>query len=175
MRPVIIGIGGACSGVGKTSVICEILQSLEGWGAIKYTKTPFYSSVTDDVIILSREGKDTRRFLDSGAAKVVWIQSPYPELPESLSMAIGMLSQVKGILVEGNSAVEAINPDIVMFISGGSRKNRKESAQRIMEKADIVLYEKEASQTTHKARQFHINQKDKYMQCLKELLDRIRA
>jgi molybdopterin-guanine dinucleotide biosynthesis protein len=174
MKPVIIGVGGSCSGVGKTSFICEILQRLKGWGAIKYTKTPFYSSVTDDVMILSREGKDTRRFLDSGAAKVVWIQSPYPELPESLSLAIGMLSQVKGILVEGNSAVEDINPDIVIFISGGSPKNRKESVQRILEKADIVLYEKEALQTTHAARQFHISQKDAYMKCLKELLDRIR-
>jgi molybdopterin-guanine dinucleotide biosynthesis protein len=173
MRPVIIGVGGACSGAGKTSFICEILQRLEGWGAIKYTKTPFYSSVTDDVMILSREGKDTRRFLDSGAAKVVWIQSPYPELPESLSLAIGMLSQVKGILVEGNSAVEAINPDIVIFISGGSPKNRKESAQRILEKADIVLYEKEALQTTHAARQFHISQKDEYIRVLKELVNHV--
>jgi molybdopterin-guanine dinucleotide biosynthesis protein len=173
MRPVIIGVGGACSGAGKTSVICEILQRLEGWGAIKYTKTPFYSSVTDDIIILSKEGKDTKRFLDSGAAKVVWIQAPYQELPESLSLAIGMLSQVKGFLVEGNSAVEEINPDIVIFISGGSPKNRKESAQRILEKADIVLYEKEALQTTHAARQFHISQKDEYIRVLKELVSHV--
>jgi uridine kinase len=35
MRPVIIGIGGAHSGAGKTTIASLILKRLKGWGAIK--------------------------------------------------------------------------------------------------------------------------------------------
>ncbi|MDH5767928.1 MAG: hypothetical protein OEZ31_03100, partial [Nitrospirota bacterium] len=70
MRPFIIGIGGAHSGAGKTAYASLILKRLKGWGAIKYTKTSLYSSITDDVKILSEKGKDTKRLLDSGAERV---------------------------------------------------------------------------------------------------------
>ncbi|MDQ7787280.1 MAG: hypothetical protein RDU01_06690 [Thermodesulfovibrionales bacterium] len=173
MIPVIIGVGGAYSGVGKTTVICEILQCLENWGAIKYTRTPFYSSVTDESVILAEEGKDTKRFLDAGAAKVVWVQSPYSELPVTLSLATGMFSQVKGILVEGNSAVEVINPDILIFISGSLQEKWKTNAENILAKADIVLCDKEPSPKFPSAPTFHLEQTTEYMQCLKTLIRRI--
>src|SRR4030043_256168 len=67
MRPVIIGIGGAQSGAGKTTIASLILKRLKGWGAIKYTKNSLYCSITDDLKILSEKGKDTKRLLDAGA------------------------------------------------------------------------------------------------------------
>lgn len=173
MMPLIIGVGGAYSGVGKTTVVCEILRRLENWGAIKYTKTPFYSSVTDDIEVLVEEGKDTKRFLDAGAAKVVWVQSPYSELPVTLSLAAGMFSQVRGILVEGNSAVEVINPDILIFISGGLQEKWKPNAENMLEKADIVLYDKEPSRKFPSACTFHIEQTTEYIQYLENLIRRI--
>lgn len=175
MGPIIIGVGGAYSGVGKTTVICEILRSFQDWGAIKYTKTSLFSSVTDDIGVLSQEGKDTKRFLDAGAGKVVWVQSPYSGLTESLSMATGMLSHTEGILIEGNSAIEAVRPDIIIFISGSSPEKWKTSACGISEKADIVIYDREPSQKTLTTRQFHIRQKKEYIQVLRELVKSVRA
>ncbi|MBM4145525.1 MAG: molybdopterin-guanine dinucleotide biosynthesis protein B [Nitrospira sp.] len=140
MMPVIIGIGGGHSGAGKTLVACRILERLKGWGAIKYTNTPLYSSITDDIKVLSEEGKDTKRFLDSGAEKVLWVQAASSESEKTLQMAADMLSHLQGIVVEGNSAIEVLKPDIVIFVSGDAAKFKK-SADRILQIADILLFD----------------------------------
>lgn len=140
MRPIIIGIGGAHSGAGKTTYSSLLLHRLKGWGAIKYTKTELYCSLVDDMEILLAKDKDTRRMLDAGAERVFWIQSPPSELREVLPLAVERLSDLKGIVVEGNSAIEFLNPDIIIFIFGSNSKTLKESAKGILEKADVIVY-----------------------------------
>ena len=142
MKPFIIGIGGSYSGAGKTTIACKILQRLKGWGAIKYTKTAIYCSIIDDREVLSEEGKDTKILLDSGAEKVIWVQSPFSELEEILHMALDRLSHLKGIVVEGNSATKVLNPDIVIFVSG-SAGIMKEGAEEILKIADVVVFDEE--------------------------------
>ncbi|MEW6067925.1 MAG: hypothetical protein AB1610_06510 [Nitrospirota bacterium] len=143
MKPVIIGIGGSYSEVGKTTFACSLLKRLKGWGAIKYTKTPLYCSITEDIDILSKEGKDTKRFLESGAEKVIWVQSPFKNLKETLQLAVENLSYLKGIIIEGNSPVEVLEPDIVIFISGDEGEKIKKNSMRTLKKADIIIYDKE--------------------------------
>ncbi len=140
MRPVIVGIGGAHSGAGKTAYASLLLRKLKGWGAIKYTKTGLYCSIIDDRAVLSQEDKDTRRMLDSGAGRVLWIQSPPSELAEVLPLAVGKLSDLKGIIVEGNSAIEFLSPDIIIFIFGSDITRIKESARGILKKADVIIF-----------------------------------
>ncbi len=142
MRPVIIGIGGSHSGAGKTQVATLVLRTFRGWGAIKYTKTDFYASIVDDERVIAEEGKDTRKLLEAGAGKVLWVKSPFSELNELMPMAISMLSHLEGIVIEGNSAVETARPDIVIFVCG-SGKSAKESAQRILRSADVVIFDTE--------------------------------
>jgi LAO/AO transport system kinase len=150
-QPFLIGIGGAYSGAGKTTIAVAILKYLKTHppiypfthspkiGAIKYTKTAFYSSIIDDKTILSQEDKDTNRLLDAGAEEVLWVQSPANELNEVLPIAIDRLSHLDGIIIEGNSAIEFLKPDIVVFIADVSKENIKTSAWRIQKQADIVI------------------------------------
>ncbi len=133
-----IGVGGGYSGAGKTSVVSLILRSFKGWGAIKYTKTSLYSSIVDDLAVISEEGKDTRKFLDAGAEKVLWVNSPYSELSAVLPVAVGMLTHLQGIVIEGNSAIEIVKPDIVIFACG-TGESMKNSAKKILRMADIVI------------------------------------
>ena len=155
MRPVIIGIGGSGSGAGKTTLAAMLLKRLPGWGAIKFTKTTLFSSITDDKNVLSKEGKDTRKMLDSGAEKVLWVRSPSPVLAETASMAVEELSQLNGIIAEGNSIIEALNPDIVVFVKGPGRESKK-SAERILDMADVVIAGREVLQDApEKAKIFH--------------------
>lgn len=142
MKPFIIGVGGAYSGAGKTTFASLILRRLKGWGAIKYTKTEIYCSVTDDVTVISEEGKDTSRLLNSGAEKVLWVKSPYENLAEILPVAVDKLSSKEGIVVEGNSAIEVLNPDIVIFLTGSEGDKTKKSAEKILRMADIIVYDK---------------------------------
>ncbi len=144
MKPFIIGITGAHSGSGKTEVACEILRKIKGLSAIKYTKSSLYSSIIDNPLILSEKGKDTARMLNSGAEKVLWIQSPPEELSSLINIALSKLSGSKGVVIEGNSAVKAANADILIFISGDMKKI-KPGAETLIEKADILIYEKDFS------------------------------
>jgi len=149
MRPFIIGIGGGHSGSGKTAVACAILEKLEGWGAIKYTKTSLFSAIVDDREVLSEQGKDTKRLLDSGAEKVLWVRSPVNELGEILPMAVEMLSYLNGIVVEGNSAVKVLTPDIVIFSSGTEGKI-KQGADEVLRMSDVVIFDKKLPPLTPK-------------------------
>jgi molybdopterin-guanine dinucleotide biosynthesis protein len=172
MRPTIIGIGGAYSGAGKTTFASLILQRLKGWGAIKYTKTSLYCSIVDDMETLSEQGKDTKIFLDSGAEKVMWVQSPYDNLPESLNMAVESLSHLKGIIVEGNSAIEVLKPDVVIFITGSLEGEFKKGAEKILEMADIVILDKEPMFIIpEKAKTFY---RDNVEECIQYILGFIR-
>lgn len=170
MRPFIIGIGGGHSGVGKTTIASKILKNLKGWGAIKYTKTTLYSSIIDDIRILSEEGKDTKRLLDSGAEKVLWVQSPFSELGEILPIAVEMLSHLKGIVVEGNSAIDVLKPDVVIFISG-SEKKFKSGADKILGMADIVISEEDIPKgKAEGAKRFHKDDVEGYIDYLIRLI-----
>jgi molybdopterin-guanine dinucleotide biosynthesis protein len=140
MRPLIIGIGGAHSSAGKTAYASLLLQRLKGWGAIKYTKTALYCSIVDDPYLLAKEDKDTRRLLDSGAERVLWVQSPPDEIKDILPMAVERLSDLKGIIVEGNSAIEFLKPDIIIFVFGNDIERIKESAKKILSVANAVVY-----------------------------------
>ena len=137
--PITIGIGGAESGAGKTAFGEYLLRRLTGWGAIKSTKTGLYTSVIEDEKALLQEGKDTARYLRAGAEKVLWVQGPGgEELKEALLLAMGKLAHLPGIIIEGNSAIELLKPDIVIFISA---KHFKNNASRVLRMAHAVFGE----------------------------------
>jgi hypothetical protein len=174
VKPVIIGIGGSHSGAGKTSVASLILETFKGWGAIKYTKTSLYCSIVDDLAIISEEGKDTKKLLDAGAEKVLWVQSPYSELGVVLPIAADMLSHLHGIVVEGNSAVEIVRPDITIFVAGaeGTMKN---SAEKILRMADIVIFQSDKPlEIPPHAILFGRNKGEEFIQYLSTLIKNFR-
>ncbi|GER92431.1 hypothetical protein A45J_0147 [hot springs metagenome] len=150
-HPLLIGIGGAHSGAGKTTLAVAILRYFKThppiypfthspkYGAIKYTKTAFYTSIIDDKNILYQKDKDTRRLFDAGAEEVLWVQSPANEINNVMPIAIGRLSHLDCIIIEGNSAIEFLEPDVVVFITNVSNKNIKPSASRVLKQADIVI------------------------------------
>ncbi len=136
---IIISVAGAHSSCGKTTVCELLLSNLKGrWGAIKYTKTAFYTSLTDDVST-HPEGKDTRRMLSAGAHRVFWLQAPKEQLSEAIPLVVDMLSECTGIVVEGNSPIEFLSPDIVIFVFGSDLKRLKPSARLAIERADFIV------------------------------------
>jgi len=148
-RPFIIGVGGSCSNAGKTTLVCSLLEyfkkdGLQKWGAIKYTKTELYASLVDDRGTLSQEDKDTGRFISAGADEVLWVKSPPQDLNELLPMAMGRLSWLDGLIVEGNSVIEFLNPDIVIFIFRNKKNLWKDGIERLVGISDIILYDYES-------------------------------
>ncbi len=130
----------------------------QGWGAIKYTKTAIYASIIDDEDILTQEDKDTQRLFNAGAERVLWVQSPPEGLEEVLPIAVGRLSNLGGIIIEGNSAIEFLKPDIVIFIFGKDEGSPKKSALKIIDMADIILFQgKPPVKLPEKAEKFKVS------------------
>jgi len=126
--------------VGKTALAERLLKGLRGWGAIKFTRTAFYCSVSQQEEGAAPPDKDTQRLLRAGAQEVLWVQSPPGQpLREALEVALQRLGSLQGILIEGNSAVELLNPDIVVFIYRAGPL--KDSAQRVLRMAHVLVAE----------------------------------
>ena len=171
MHPLIIGIAGAYSGAGKTTVACEILKRFKGWGAIKYTKTSLYSSITGELEILLEDGKDTRKMMDAGAEQVLWVQAPFDELEKVILQAVEMLSHLPGIIIEGNSAVNAVKSDIALFVSG-SPDLLKNDAGEFLDTADIVLSDTVFLHGIRAAdRQCRKDDVEGYLRCLERIIE----
>jgi len=154
-RPILIGIGASHSGAGKTTLASNIFQHfalrpfpadihrLLRWGAIKYTRTESPAEVISDRSILMEEGKDTCMMLTSGAEDVIWVRAGHSGLRDALLRAVTRLSHLDALIIEGNSAIEFLNPDIVIFIFGKGKKDWKPDMLKIADRADIVLYDAE--------------------------------
>lgn len=138
----IISVTGAHSSVGKTSLCALLLKGLENFGAIKFTKTPIYTAVIDDPDTIMEGDKDTAVMSRAGAERVVWIQSPGDELEGALDIALSKMHGLDGVVVEGNSPVDFINPHLVIFIIG-KEGEIKQSAIEVAKKADIIVINSE--------------------------------
>jgi len=172
VKPFIISVTGAHSRVGKTTLCSILLKELKGFGAIKFTKRPQRtkhplpnpppsrgragvgggtpnSLLIDDLNILNHKGKDTSLFLEAGARRVLWIQSPSRSaarqdngLEYLLKVAISRMRDLQGVIIEGNSPVDFITPSLIIFIIR-EKGEIKPSAIKISEKADIVIINSE--------------------------------
>jgi len=134
----IISVTGAHSKVGKTTLCSILLENLKGFGAIKFTKTLLYTSVTDDPDVIMQKDKDTAIMSRSGAEKVVWVRSSGGDLEDDLHLAMSRMDGLNGVVVEGNSPANCLNPDLIIFIVGEDGQI-KPSARETSEKADIIV------------------------------------
>ncbi len=134
----IISVTGAHSNIGKTTLCSILLQHLTGFGAIKFTRTPLFTSVIDDPDIISEQDKDTAVMSRSGAVKVVWLKSSGSGLEDALHIAMSKMDGLEGVIVEGNSPVHYMDPHLTIFIIGADGEV-KASAGDVGQKADIII------------------------------------
>ena len=154
-RPTIVAVSGLSSNTGKTTLACELIKRLPGWEAIKLTRGHYRSCgkdpngccvsdlLRDEPLIRSGRdanyevGKDTGRFWDAGAADVHWVIVGEDQVARGIDEA---LSRVKsdGVIVEGNSFLDFINPDYAFTCARAGENKLKSSARRTLEKANAL-------------------------------------
>lgn len=168
----VITVSGAHSGVGKTKVAEILLNRLKGWSALKITvihregQCPVHKdchtcdeldsdfSIYSNKKIIEAKGKDTARLKEAGAKKVFWLKARPQTLGEGLKEVIPLFKKAKGLIIESNSALKHIKPDLAIFVrnkhsvfpashlrkAAGSRLWReKPSAREIINKIDLVV------------------------------------
>jgi molybdopterin-guanine dinucleotide biosynthesis protein len=154
-RPSIVAISGLSSNTGKTALACELIALLPGWEAIKLTRGHYRSCgkdpsgccvsdlLRDEPLIRSgREanyelGKDTGRFWDAGAVNVHWVIVGEDQVEAGINAALSRV-QSKGVIVEGNSFLEYIEPDFAIMCARAGENKVKSSARRNLQKADAI-------------------------------------
>ena len=131
--PIIVGVGGFTSEVGKTTLLCELLRAFPGWEAIKTTRGHYRSCgkdphaccvsdlLEDEAVIRSGREltysavKDTGRYWDSGAANVHWLIATDSQVEAGIKKSLGYV-QAPGVFVEGNSFTKFIEPDYFIMV-----------------------------------------------------------
>lgn len=130
----IITVSGAHSGVGKTKVAEMLLKKLRGWSAIKVTVShrgnvcPRHRdcgacdqlgsdfAIVSDRKIIEQKGKDTQRFKQAGAKETLWLKAHPQGLKQGLKKTLSMLKKARGIIIEGNSILKYLKPDLAIFV-----------------------------------------------------------
>jgi len=154
-RPLVIGIGGYTSNVGKTALLCELLAAFPGWEAIKTTRGHYRSCGKDPaaccvshllaaepVVRSGREatyavGKDTGRYWDVGAANVHWLIATDDQVERGIRQALSRVKS-KGVFVEGNSFAQFVDVDFFVMVRRSDDARIKKSARQVLDEADAI-------------------------------------
>jgi molybdopterin-guanine dinucleotide biosynthesis protein len=168
-RPTIVAVSGFSSNVGKTTLVCELLNQLHGWEAIKLSrghyrscgKDPLACCVSDligdePVVRSGREanyerGKDTGRFWDAGATNVHWVIVNDEQVEQGIKEVIARVS-APGVIIEGNSFLEYVDADLAIMCARSEGGKVKASARDALQKSD-VLYVSSLNRDSRRARE----------------------
>ena len=156
----ILVVGGGRSGVGKTTLICRLIEVLPGWAAIKVspvhgpgaggaqrrTDHGLVGPYRIDAIERGGTASDTARLRAAGAHPVLWIRSRPSRLGEALSEALSRLTGVPGVIIEGNSAARHLEAIAVILVTRWGRCELKPSAAALARRADWVVLNRPAAE-----------------------------
>ncbi|HUB19484.1 MAG TPA: hypothetical protein VL990_12670 [Acidobacteriaceae bacterium] len=152
----VIVVGGHSRNIGKTSVVASLIARLPEyrWTAFKITQyghgfctadgKPCQCQTADSCISLSAEqdsasGTDTSRFLAAGAARSLWVRTRIGRLAEAMPRIEKELAASENAILESNSILEFLKPDLYLMVLDPSVADWKDSARRFLERTDAVL------------------------------------
>ena len=156
MRPTIVSISGFSSNVGKTTLMCEMLERFAGWEAIKISRGHYRSCGKDPQAccispllgerpqILSGaqetcvERKDTGRYWEAGARNVHWLICTNEQLEEGAHLALSKV-RTEGVFIEGTSFLKFIPADYSIMVVNPGRDEIKSSALRFADKMNAYF------------------------------------
>lgn len=161
----IVVIGGHSRNVGKTSVVAGLIAALPEfkWTAMKITQyghgvcskdgKACHCATDDHTWAISEEkdraGKsDTSRFLLAGAARVWWVRTEQGRLAEAMPTIRRRLAESPNVILESNSILKFIRPDVYITALDPATEDFKRSAQEFLDRADAVILHQHSDETT---------------------------
>jgi hypothetical protein len=152
----VIVVGGHSRNIGKTSVVAGLIAHLPEfrWTAFKITQyghgfctadgKPCQCQTEDSCVSLSAEndpasGTDTSRFLAAGAARSIWVRTRIGMLAEAMPRIEKELAASENAILESNSILEFLTPDLYLTVLDPAVEDFKNSARRFLDRADAVL------------------------------------
>jgi hypothetical protein len=155
---MLVVVGGHSRNIGKTSVVAGLIRRMRDrkWTALKITQ--YGNSVCSrhgegstcgcepgngEEFALTEEYEandtDSGRFLDAGAERSFWLRAPSGELPRAANLVRKILGQGDNVIVESNSVVELVQPDVFLMLMDFSCEDFKPSSLRFLDRADAFV------------------------------------
>lgn len=152
----IVVIGGHSRNIGKTSVVAGLIARLPQfhWTAVKITGyghgfctangEPCDCQTDDHTLAVSEErsrtsGTDTARFLVAGAVRSIWVRTRVGMLAEAMPRIRKELAAAKNAIIESNSILQFLKPDLYLTVLDAGTADFKDSARLFLDRADAVL------------------------------------
>jgi hypothetical protein len=152
----IVVIGGQSRSVGKTSVVAGLIAALRefDWTAVKITQyghgvcsangeacdcaTADHSwAISED---RDRSGEsDTSRFLVAGAVQALWARTEQGRLAEAMPTLRRRLEGARNVIIESNSVLKFLRPDLYLTVLDPSTADFKNSAREFLDRASAVI------------------------------------
>jgi hypothetical protein len=153
---MIVVVGGHSRNVGKTSVMEGIARALPdlGWTAVKITqyghgicssheKACNCDGGTDHPYALTEEHApsltDSGRYLAAGALRSYWLRTRQNELGEGMPALRRIIAASTSTLIESNSVLNFLRPDVYVFVLDYAIADMKDSARRFLDRADVLV------------------------------------
>jgi hypothetical protein len=152
----VVVIGGHSRSVGKTSVVAGLIAALPQyhWTALKITQyghgvcslngESCHCATEDHSWAISEEKdrsgeSDTSRFLVAGAARAWWVRTEQGRLAEAVPTIRRRLAESENVIVESNSILKFVRPDLYVTVLDPATADFKRSAQEFLDQADAVI------------------------------------
>ena len=152
----IIVIGGHARSVGKTSVVAGLIAALAefDWMAVKITQYGHgicsangeacdCATVDRCWAILEEQDRsgesDTSRFLVAGARRALWVRTEQGRLDEAMPALQQKMSAARNVIVESNSVLRFLQPDLYLTVLDPATADFKNSAREFLDRADAVI------------------------------------
>ncbi|HUR36764.1 MAG TPA: hypothetical protein VM009_03035 [Terriglobales bacterium] len=165
----LVVIGGHSRNVGKTSVVAGIIAALPeaDWTAAKITQFGHgvcsVSAEPCDCALnerehswsideeLDRSGEsDTSRFLVAGAKRVLWVRTKQGMLAEAMPALREQLKDAGNIILESNSVLRFLRPDLYLSVLDFDNPDFKDSAREFLDRADAIILHASATDSLPK-------------------------
>ena len=152
----IVVVGGHSRNIGKTSVVAGLISRLKdlNWTAFKITQyghgfctadgAPCDCQSDDHTLAISTErdpntGTDSARVLAAGAARSLWVRTRQGMLAEAMPRIRKELANAENVIVESNSLIQFLRPDLYLTVLDFGTADFKDSAHTYLDRADAVL------------------------------------
>ena len=152
----LVVVGGHSRNVGKTSVVAGLIAALQelDWTAVKITQYGHGMcsvngescgcapeehgwAITEE---RDRAGKsDTSRFLAAGARRSLWLRTKQGRLAEAMPELRSEISGASNVILESNSVMKFLRPDLYLTVLDPATADFKESAREFLDLASAVL------------------------------------
>src|SRR5271170_4859434 len=152
----ILVVGGHTRNIGKTSVVAGLIEALPEirWTAFKITQfghgmcsangEPCDCETAEHMVAVSEErdgatGTDSARYLAAGAVRSFWVRTRMGNLLEALPRIRKEIERAENVVIESNSILRFVRPDLYLSVLDPGTADFKESALRYLDRADAVL------------------------------------